>query len=51
MFVDWLAFAGSILGGPIAGLFTYFGVRLTLKHEREKKKEQLLKADAEKPRL
>lgn len=50
--MDWLAFAGSILGGLIGGLFTYFGVRLTLKHEREKeKKEQLLKADAEKPRL
>lgn len=50
--MDWLAFAGSILGGLIGGLFTYFGVRLTLKHEMEKeKKEQILKADAEKPRL
>lgn len=50
--IDWLAFAGSILGGLIGGLFTYFGVRLTLKHEMEKeKKKQILKADAEKPRL
>lgn len=50
--MDWLAFAGSILGGLIGGLFTYFGVRLTLKNEMEKeKKEQILKADAEKPRL
>ena len=50
--MDWLAFAGSILGGLIGGLFTYFGVRLTLKHEMEKeKKKQILKADAEKPRL
>lgn len=46
--MDWLAFAGSILGGLIGGLFTYFGVRLTLKYEREKeKKELLIKADAE----
>ena len=45
--MDWLAFAGSILGGLIGGLFTYFGVRLTLKHEKEKeKKEVLIKADA-----
>lgn len=50
--MDWLSFAGSILGGLIGGLFTYFGVRLTLKHEMEKeKKKQILKADAEKPRL
>lgn len=50
--MDWLAFIGSILGGLIGGLFTYFGVKLTLKHEREKEKqEQLMKADAEKPRL
>lgn len=50
--MDWLAFAGSILGGLIGGLFTYFGVRLTLKHEMEKeKKKQILKTDAEKPRL
>lgn len=50
--MDWLAFAGSILGGLIGGLFTYFGVRLTLKHEKEKeKKEVLIKADAQKPRL
>lgn len=50
--MDWLAFAGSILSGLIGGLFTYFGVRLTLKHEMGKeKKEQILKADAEKPRL
>ena len=50
--MDWLAFAGSILGGLIGGLFTYFGVRLTLKHEMEQeKKEKILKADAEKPRL
>lgn len=50
--MDWLAFAGSILGGLIGGLFTYFGVRLTLKYEREKeKKELLIKADAEKPRF
>lgn len=36
--MDWLAFAGSILSGLIGGLFTYFGVRLTLKHEMGKEK-------------
>ena len=29
--MDWLAFAGSILGGLIGGLFTFIGVRLTIK--------------------
>ena len=50
--MDWLAFAGSILGGLIGGLFTFFGVRLTIKHEDKKKKQELLeKAKIEKPRL
>lgn len=40
------------MGGLIGGLFTCLGVRLTLKHEWEKeKKELLIKADAEKPRF
>lgn len=50
--MDWLAFAGNILGGLIGGLFTYIGVRLTLNYEKEKeKKEQLIKVETEKPRL
>ena len=35
--MDWLAFAGSILGGLIGGLFTFIGVSLTIKHEDKKK--------------
>ncbi len=49
---EWIGFLGSVLGGLIGGLFTYFGVRLTLKHEREKeRKAELAKANEEKPRL
>lgn len=50
--MEWLAFAGSILGGLISGLFTFFGVKLTLKHEKEKKqKELLIRAEENKPSL
>ena len=50
--MDWLAFFGSILGGLIGGLCTFLGVRLTLKHEREKEfKEIQRKAVEDKPRL
>ena len=50
--MDWLAFAGSILGGLIGGLFTFIGVRLTLKHEKEKERRAALqKANDTKPRL
>ena len=50
--MDWLAFAGSILGGLIGGLFTFIGVCLTIKHEdRQKKLDELKKADENKPRL
>ena len=50
--MDWLAFAGSVLGGLIGGLFTFFGVKLTLKHDNEKKnQERIEKATQERPRL
>ena len=50
--MEWLAFAGSILGGLIGGLFTFFGVKLTLKHEKEKEQKEILtKAEENKPRL
>ena len=50
--MDWLAFAGSILGGLIGGLCTFAGVKLTLKHEKEKeRKEEQAKVEATKPRL
>ena len=50
--MDWLAFAGSILGGLIGGLFTFIGVRLTIKHEEKQKViEELKKANENKPRL
>ena len=50
--MEWLAFIGSILGGLIGGLFTFFGVKFTLKHDREKEEKELLrKANDEMPRL
>ena len=50
--MDWLAFAGSIIGGLIGGLFTYMGVKLTLRHEDQKKREEeLKKIQDERPRL
>ena len=29
--MDWLGFAGSIVGGIIGGLFTFLGVKVTIK--------------------
>lgn len=50
--MDWLAFAGSIIGGLIGGLFTFIGVKLTLSHEDKKKmEEELRKAIDARPRL
>lgn len=50
--MDWLAFAGSVIGGLIGGLFTFFGVKLTIRHDEEKRKqEKNEKANKEKPRL
>ena len=50
--MDWLGLLGSILGGLIAGLFTFLGVKRTLEYNKEKeKKDILIKADKEKPRL
>jgi len=50
--MDWLGFAGSILGGIIGGLFTYLGVKLTINHDNKKKQqEELKKAIYERPRL
>lgn len=49
---EWFGLIGSVLGGLIGGLFTFFGVKLTLKHEKEKsRKEILLQAYENKPRL
>lgn len=50
--MEWISFFGSVLGGLIGGIFTFLGVKLTLKHEQEKeRKEILLKANDNKPRL
>ena len=50
--MEWISFLGSILGGLIGGIFTFLGVKLTLKHDKEKEhKEILLKANENKPRL
>lgn len=50
--MDWLGFVGSVIGGSIGGLFTYFGVKLTLRHEDKKKFEEERKQAIDKrPRL
>lgn len=54
--MDWLTFWGSIIsaiiGGLIAGLFTFLGVKLTIRHDEEKAaREKLEKMEREKPRL
>ena len=50
--MDWLAFWGSIIGGLIGGLFTFLGVRYTIKNENKKaRKEELKEADSKKPRF
>ena len=50
---QWLIpIISSVLGGLVGGLFTYFGVRLTLNHQDEqKRKENLRKQYDERPRL
>lgn len=50
--MNWLTFVGSVLGGLIGGLFTYFGVKLTIKHDDARKhQEKMEKVNQEKPRL
>lgn len=50
--MDWLAFAGSILGDLIGGFIYLFWSKINSKTwNGKRKKEQILKADAEKPRL
>ena len=50
--MDWLAFAGSIIGGLIGGLFTFFGVKITIKHDDKRKhQEELKKAFETRPRF
>ena len=50
--MDWLGFLESILGGLIGGLFSFFGVHLTIKHSEKKEKEDALKITLDtKPRL
>lgn len=50
--MDWLGFVGSVIGGIIGGLFTFLGVKLTIKHDDEKKmEEEQKKIIEEKPRL
>ena len=50
--MDWLGFAGSVLGGILSGVFTFIGVKATIKHENKKKeREKLEKAKENRPRL
>lgn len=49
---DWLGLIGSVLGGLIGGIFTFLGVKQTIKHEKSKERKAiLLKANENKPRL
>ena len=50
--MDWLTFAGSVIGGIIGGLFTFLGVRATIRHDDKKKQQgRIEKANQEKPRF
>jgi len=50
--MDWLSFFGSVLGGLIGGIFTFLGVKLTIKHEKNSQEKEMLKNTFEKkPRL
>lgn len=49
---DWSTIIGSVLGGLIGGLFTFLGVKITIKHDDKKKHEEELKRiNDERPRL
>lgn len=52
--MEILNFIGTILGGLIGGIFTYFGVSLTIKHQEKIRKldeEDKIKKDKEKRKL
>lgn len=50
--MEWITFAGSVLGGLIGGIFTFLGVKLTLRYEKEKEiKDAHLKTIETKPRF
>lgn len=50
--MEWLNFIGSILGGLIGGLFTFYGVKMTISYENKKiLKEKEEKKLQNKPRL
>ena len=52
MISAWIGFLGSVIGGLIGGLFTFFGVKLTIKNENERKeREEVEKAKINRPRL
>ena len=39
--MEWIGFWGSLIGGLLGGIFTFFGVLITLKYQKkEKKREQ-----------
>ena len=49
---NWIGFAGSVICGLIGGLFTFVGVKLTLKRDKEKERRAVIeKANETKPRL
>lgn len=45
---EWIAFMGSVIGGLIGGLFTFFGVRLTIKHDKKRAKNEQIRKWIEK---
>ncbi len=52
MIEAWIGFFGSIIGGIVGGLFTYFGVRLTIRNDNIKReKESKIAAIEKRPRL
>ena len=50
--MEWLGFLGSIISGIIGGLFTFLGVKVTIKNdEKKRKKEELDKVIEKRPRF
>ena len=46
--MDWLGFLGSIISGIIGGLFTFLGVKVTVKNDDKKRKKEELDEVVEK---
>lgn len=51
LYYIFIPIISSILGGLIGGLFTYLGVKLTIKNENNLKKQEVYEKNKEKNKL